>query len=404
MNYLDIIEKTTYYKERIMKSFLQKGMFPNKLAIQKKMDDLNVRLAIYRKKAAASGSNFNADDFNAGMEAIYQDLRILYAVALKLSIDEYNNLQSYLNSHLTELETFARHCEHKAKFEIDNSYLGETVYLQTYGFKIKRENAMATIDLGEITAPQGSKVACLFDAQDITPNTVLFKFDDKYCSPYSLNNDTFTVPGVPNISEYDYETAEGTIINNAQILRPDNLSAKDESDYIIYAGKDEVMFTSASSPISSPIHNFYEKKPGQNISFNEGGRLEFRVVKGTYIHFSYSVAPVMQNFSGTSFDTIDKKDQKIIIEFDKPFTIGFSTNGQIYAAKRRGVTEKGNLIYPYFDKLHTFHIVEHNRGKMYHYKNVTVSISSLMMAIPLVINMIGIKLMATASKEEEVDT
>lgn len=403
MNYLDMIEKVTYYKERIMKSFLQKGIFPNKLTVQKKLDDLNVRLAIYRRKAAASGENFDADDFNAGMEAILQDLRILYTVALKLSIDEYNNLQSYIDSHLTELETFARHCERKARFEMSNSYLGETVYIQTYGFKINRENSMATIDLGEIVAPQGARLACLFDGQNVTPDSVLFKFGDKYCAPYSLNNDSFIVPGTAEVKEYDYETSKDIIINSSQILKPEGLTAKDESDYIIYGGKNELMFIPASSPSTTPTHEFYEKKPGQSLSFSEGGRLEFRILKGTYIHFNYSVAPTIQNFSGTSFDTIDKNDQKIILEFDQPFTIEFSTNGQIYAVKRRGVTEKGILVYPHFDNLHTFHIVEHNRGAMYRYRNVTVTVSKLLLNAPLVINMIGIKLLSTSGKEEEVD-
>ncbi len=398
-----MIEKTTYYKERIMKSFLQKGMFPNKMTVQKKLDDLNIRLAIYRRKAVVGGENFNADDFNSGMEAILQDLRILYMVALKLSIDEYNNLQSYLDSHLTELETFARHCERKAKFEMSNSYLGETVFVQTYGFNITRENSSATINLGEIVAPQGSRIACLFDGQNITPDNVLFKFDDKYCAPYALNNDSYTVPGVAKIKEYDYETSKDIIINNSQILKPEGLLAQDENDYIIYGGKDELMFTPASSPSTTPIHHFYEKKPGQSITFDEGGRLEFRILKGTYIHFNFSVTPTVQNFSGTAFDTIDKTDQKIILEFDRPFTIEFNTNGQIYAVKRRGVTEKGSLIYPYFDKLHTFHIVEHCRGEMRHYKDVTVTISNLLLSTPLVINMIGIKLLSTAGKEEEVD-
>lgn len=404
MNYLDMIEKVTYYKERIMKSFLQKGMFPNKLTVQKKLDDLNIRLAIYRRKVAISGSSFNADDFNAGMEAILQDLRILYGVALKLSVDEYNNLQSYLDSHLTELETLARHCERKARFEMSNSYLGETVYIQTYGFKILRENSSATINLGEILAPRGAKLACLFDGRDISPDNVLFKFGDKYCAPYSLNNDSFTVPGEAEIKEYDYENSKDIIVNGSQILKPAGLlEAKDESDYIIYGGKDEVMFTPASSPSTTLIHHFYEKKPGQNLSFSEGGRLEFRILKGSYIHFSYSVTPTVQNFSGTSFDTIDKTDQKIILEFDRPFTIGFNTNGQIYAVKRRGVTNKGSLIYPHFDDLHTFHIVEHCRGIMQTYKDVTVTISNLLLGSPLVIDMIGIKLLSTSGKEEEVD-
>ena len=403
LNYLDMVEKATYYKERIMKSFLQKGMFPNKMTVQKKLDDLNMRLAIYRHKAAASGENFNADDFNAGMEAILQDLRILYTVALKLSIDEYNNLQSYLDSHLTELETFARHCERKAKFEIGSSYLGETVFIQTYGFNISRENSTATIDLGEIVAPMGGKIACLFDGRDISPDNVLFKFGNQYCSSYALNSDFITVPGTAEVKQYDYETSKDIIVNDAQILKPEGLVAKDESDYIIYAGKDEVMFTPASSPSSTPIHHFYEKKLGQNLTFDEGGRLEFRITNGSYIHFDYSVAPTTQNFSGSAFDTIDKTDQKIILEFDKPFTIGFDTNGQIYAVKRRGTTEKGTLIYPYFDELHTFHIVEYNRGDMFHYKDVTVTVSNLLLNAPLVINMIGIKLLSTSGKEEEVD-
>lgn len=404
MNYLDIIEKTTYYKERIMKSFLQKGMYPNKVTVQKKLDDLNVRLAIFRRKAVAGGNYFSADDFNAGMEAILDDLRILYRIALKLSIDEYNNLQSYIDSHLTELETFARHCERKSSFEINNSYLGETVYIQTYGFTIKRENSTAVISLGEVKAPRGSKVACLFDGQNIAPDNVLFKFGGKYCSPYSLNKDTFTIPGEAAVNSYDYETAKNAVVSSSRLLKPENLTAKDENDYIIYAGKNELMFSPASSPASTIIHHFYEKKLGQNVSFSEGGRLEFRVIEGSYIHFSYSVKPTMQNFEGTSFDTIDKKDQKIVIEFDKPFTIGFNTNGKIYAVKRRGVTEKGSLIYPYYDKLNTFHIIEHSRGEMYTYSDVTVTISNLLLNTPLTINMIGIKMLATAGKEEEVDT
>lgn len=403
MNYLDIIEKTTYYKERIMKSFLKKGMFPNKVTMQKKLDDLNVRLAIYRRKAVASGEYFNADEFNTGMEAILEDLRILYKIALQLSIDEYNSLQSYLDSHLTELETFARHCERKAMFEMNNSYLGETVFLQTYGFKISRENATATINLGDAKTPQGSRVACIFDGKNITPNNVLFKFNDKYCAPYALNNDSFVIPGKAKINEYDYDATDNVIVNDSQILKPETsekFTAKDESDYIIYAGRDEVTFT----PASSSFHRFVEKKPGQSISFNEGGRLEFRVLKGSYIHFDYSVAPTVQNFTGSSFDTIDKNDQKIILEFDRPFAVSFSTNGKVYAIKRRGMTEKGNLYYPHFDKLYTFHIVEYERGEMYTYKDVTVTISNLLLNTPLEINMIAIKLLATAGEEEEVDT
>lgn len=403
-SYLDMIEKATYYKERVMKSFLCKGIFPNKIAVEKKLEDINIRLAIYRNKAVTQGDNFDADEFNIAMEAILDDLRIIYKVLLKLSIDEYNNLQSFLNSHLSELETFARHCERKARFEMGNSYLGETVYLQTFGFDVTKENSTAIINLGRIQAPQGSKLACLFDGQDISPNDVLFKFGSRYCSPYSLNKDFFKMPGIASKKEYDYDTSQDVVVNNFQILKPENFIAKDESDYIIYGGKDMVMFTPASSPSSTPIRHFYDKVPGQTISFDEGGRLEFRVLNGSYINFSYSEAPVSQNFTGTSFEAINRKDQKIIIEFDRPFTVGFNTNGQLYAVKRRGTTEKGYLIYPYFDDLHSFHIVEYNRGEMFAFEDVTVTVSNLVLNTPLNIDMIAIKLLSTEGKEEEVDT
>ena len=387
-----------------MKAFLQKGMFPNKLAVQKKLDDLNVKLSIFRHKAAAAGERFNADDFNAGMEAILEDLRILYKVALQLSVEEYNNLQSYLDTHLSELETLAKHCERKASFEMNNSYLGETIYLQTYGFRIAQQNSSAKIDLGNIKMPKGSKAACLFDGQGITPDNVLFQFGDRYCSPYSLNSDCFAAPGEAEIKEYDYEITDSVIVDGSQLLKPDRFIAKDENDYIIYAGRGEVMFTPASSPSSTPIHHFYEKKIGQNLHFDEGGRLEFRVTGGSYIHFDYSTAPVSQNFKEAAFDNIDQKDQKITLVFDKPFTIGFDTNGEIYAVKRRGETGRGYLVYPYFDDVHTFHIVEYGRGEMMEFKDVSVTISNLVLTTPLVINMIGIKLLSTAGKEEEVDT
>lgn len=183
--YLDQINKINYYKQKIIEELSSSGIFPNNILIQNKIDDIDTKLAIFQYISVSETDVFDVDKFNEDLLRIYNDLLILYSLTYKMSVNEYENIKSYAETHLLELEDLARMYEYKTKEELDSTSLGNTVFFQSNGFNITYNNGIAIIDLGKITLHNASKVACIFKAENVSSEQVVFNFDDKYnCSPY----------------------------------------------------------------------------------------------------------------------------------------------------------------------------------------------------------------------------
>ena len=134
--YLDQINKINYYKQKIIEELSSSGIFPNNILIQNKIDDIDTKLAIFQYISVSETDVFDVDKFNEDLLRIYNDLLILYSLTYKMSVNEYENIKSYAETHLLELEDLARMYEYKTKEELDSTSLGNTVFFQSNGFNI----------------------------------------------------------------------------------------------------------------------------------------------------------------------------------------------------------------------------------------------------------------------------
>lgn len=378
--YIDEIEKISYYRERIMQELTRLGVYPDTIAVSEWLEDFDAKLALFTHRYVSTGDNFDTEEFNEAFELIAADLKILYKLVYQLSIEKYKELKEYVDGHLAELQAMAKKYEYKTKFEIDSTSLGDTVFFQANGFDVTQDNSTARVNLGSIEVSNGSQLACIFEADNVADENVVFSFNGKNCSPYSLNRDFFTVPGEIKKNTYTYEVPDGETINSAHVMNVAGLAPSSSNKYIIYAGKDQVATT----------YDYYNKVEGTPLTFTDAGRVTFYVLNGSFINFDFSETPLSQNFTGTSIANLDTY-QKITFEYPLGFSFDFITDGDIYATKGEGVIQDDKLYYPNGDNVRDFYIEEHLMENKTTYDNVTVTVSNLKDNAALVINAIAIK-------------
>lgn len=382
--YLDQIAKINYYKQRIIEELTKNGIFPNDILIQNKLEDINTALAIFQYIKTKEASVFDVEKFNEDMLRIYNDLLILYKLAYAASKKEYEDIKSYAETHLLQLEELATSYEYKTKLELDSTSLGETIYFKANGFNVKNNNGVSIIDLGKIDLHSASKIACLFEGTGIKDEQVVFSFNDNNCSPYSYNKDFFIVPGTIYKTTYTYNMPTDTIKKTSYEMAIDNLVPDKKNKYIIYGGKNRV-----SSQLGS-IKTFYNKIDGLGINLNDTGTIIFYIYDGTFINFDFSTEPLETNFNGNHIENLDKV-HKIVIKYYAGFSFNFETDGTIYATREKGFIENNKLYYPNTDDVDTFLIEEYTNKNTVTYNNAKVTISNLLKDEPLDIKTIAIK-------------
>jgi hypothetical protein len=378
--YIDEIAKIRYYKQRIMQELTRVGIYPNTVAVNERLEDFDAKLALFTHAYIAAGETFDTDQFNEEFQLIREDLKIIYQLVYELAVERYEELRKYANTHMAEFNNMANKYLYKTKLEIDSTALGDTAYFQTSGYDITTEKSTAHIDLGPLEVHSGSRLACIFDADSIEPQNVVFSFDKQNCSPYSLNHDFLTVPGAIKYNKYTYDMPDEETVNAMRIMNLTGFTPSIENRYIIYGGRNQIATDSS----------YYEKENGVALSFSDAGRITFYVVGGTFINFTFNKKPLSQNFTGTSIEQIDKH-QKFTMEYDVGFVIDFATDGVVYATRENGIVRNGMLYYPTSSSVQTFYIEEYLMENKTSYKDVSVTISNLKDNRPLMINTIAIK-------------
>ena len=383
--YLDQINKINYYKQKIIEELSSSGIFPNNILIQNKIDDIDTKLAIFQYISVSETDVFDVDKFNEDLLRIYNDLLILYSLTYKMSVTEYENIKSYAETHLLELEDLARMYEYKTKEELDSTSLGNTVFFQSNGFNITYNNGIAIIDLGKITLHNASKVACIFKAENVSSEQVVFNFDDKYnCSPYDYNKDFFIVPGDIDKNTYFYTLPENCNKVSLYEMSLENFVPDKNNKYVIYGGKNCI------SSILGNNKTFYKKTIDIGLTLTGAGKIVFYVLNSSYIEFDFSTKPISTNFNNNCIDN-PEKEQKIVIEYYGSFSFNFFTDGVIYATKENGIITDNKLYYPNADDINSFYILEYLNTKTTDYNNVKVIISDLLDDNLLTINTIALK-------------
>jgi hypothetical protein len=366
--YRDAVLKIDFYKAKIMQELSKRGVYPDDLTVQSRVNGIDNGLAVFRYMEATPGLEFDTEKYNTDMTYIWQDLYFLYRLVYELTVKEYVSLKSYVDCHLAELEDMARKYRYKTQLEIGSTALGKTIFFQANGYSASYKDDTMVIALGSITAAKGSRLACIFDADDISSDKVIFSFGNKNCSPYSYNQDFFRVPGEARTVTHNFNLPTDLLINSSFQLNVANFKPKIDSQYIVFGGKDTVAQYDSSSN-----QTFIKKQQGNPCVVLKAGRIEFYVYKGTFINFDFSKQPLNKNFAETTVNNL-KKHHKIVLECEANFVFDFVTDGQVYAVRRDGVVKDDKLYYPTAVQVHDFLIEEFLPGEIITYDNVVVTV------------------------------
>ena len=388
--WIDAVEKLKYYKERIMQELTSMGVYPDAIAVQEQLEDYDAELSIFAHRYAVAGAEFDVDNFNKEFAAIAEDLRIIYKLVNELAIKRYEEVKEYAETHLAELRAMAQKYNVKTKFEIDSTSLGETVFFQASGFDTTIDNSTAKIALGNIEVHKGAQLACIFDAEDVKQENVVFTIGGNNCSPYELNHDLLKIPGEMTKNIYHYVVPEGEVINSAHALNVENFTPSTDNSYLIYGGHNMV----------AGRYDYHEKFEDTPLEFGGQGRVSFWVLDGTFINFTFSNAPKTSNFNGTSITKM-KKHHKIVMEYDKGFSFDFVTDGTVYATRSQGIISDGKLYYPNGDNVRDYYIEEYTANSKVTFSDAVVTISGLKENKPLTINTIAVKETLTMDNLED---
>lgn len=339
-SYDDQIEKVKYLRDRIASSLVRSGIYPDNATINKRLESVDTKLALFQYTNVQESAKFDTEKANTDFLLIYHDLLILYQLVYDYHFKKYEALRAYVDTHLTELETLASKYEFKTNFETANTNLGDTVFFQTSGFDMDIDNSVATIDLGTVSFNKGSKAAFFIEGNYFKNDNVKFYLgNDLMCDPYTIRNNTVTIPGEAAFNTYACTFTDDITKNSMFVLNGTAFTPNQKDRYIIYTGENKVKVTSGSTS------TYQDKAANTSLTEYNSGRVTFYVLNATYITFDMSKAPLSRNFSGYNIDS-PATHQKITFEYEGPFTFNFMTDGDVYAEKATGIIKDNELYYP----------------------------------------------------------
>lgn len=355
MQYYDEIEKLKYMRDRIASSMVAAEILPDRIAIDKRLQDIDAKLALFQHINVKEGTLFDVERFNSDFMAIYQDLLILYKLTYEASVKRFNDTKAYIDTHLTQLEAYADRYSRKAEFESGGVATGKTIFFQGNGFSPQTSGFYTILDLGDVEVSKGSKVTFHIDGRNFDINDTVFTLGDMHCTAYKVAHDYVEIPGEAKYNLLQYDIPDDIVRNSTFPIQLPNFTPAINNRYVIYGGRDKITNTHSS------LEYFYEKDKEQPVTLEEKtGRVSFYVIGATYIDMDFTHERLSQNFAGTSIPA-PQKHQLVTFEYNaENFSFNVNTDGIIYAVCRCGAVKDTTLYYPQADpELCDFRIEEY---------------------------------------------
>lgn len=363
-----------------MQELIRSGHIPDIKKADEIIEGIDTRAPIFTHNTILSGDTFNVEAFNQEMQLIADDLKISYQVFNEIAVKKFNELQEYTNVHLNELQCIANKYEYRNLFETSSSSLGKTVLFKADNFDVTIDNDIAIVHLGEQELTAGSQIACFFNSDVVDNNNVTFDFGDISCSPYTINKDTFNVPGDKNIKTYECNIDTSTIVNSDYKMDIEKFIPNNSYDYVIYSGKNKIETHDGYEDIFVSSAKFYDHPT----------RIKFYVLDASYIKIDTSKTPLSYNYKNNIIDK-PEHSQQISMEVPENTMLTVDTDGVIYAEKEKGYIYDGELYYPSFRNMNTYLIEEYDKTKKISYENITVTIRNIKTDYPFSVNSIALK-------------
>lgn len=363
--YLDVTQKLQYYKEELLKSFIKKGIYPDNNLISNNLADIDTKLALFKNYNKSTGEYFDVNEYNECLKLIYKDITILYSILEELAIKEFNELQNYISSYITELNSVVETYEARATYETNSTTLGETLLFQNNNFTVSNDNSTTIVTLDDVEFEAASEVACIANVNNVDTSNVVFSFvngdTELTVAPYNIGNATLVIPGDKTTTTYDYsltstQTTSGSILLNIDA----DIAVKNK--YTVLAGKDKMF-------INYKDDNTYKTQDIPNSSgsliFSEKMYINFYVVGGNSITFKFNKKPVATNFP-IDENTITGLDSvhHFYLEVDEDFYFEVELDkGNIYAVNEEGIINNNKLYYTGPNIVTDFHVIEEAPGE-----------------------------------------
>lgn len=342
----DIELKLNYYKKKIIKDFIKKGIYPDNSLIQSKLNNIDFRLSIFKKIRIKEGSYFNAKEINECINDIYEDLNILYELLYEITEKEYLNLKYYIQSHLNELQSLSEVYLKRTELETFSTSLGKSILFQYNKFDINKKDNNTIINLGQVELEKADRIICIARINNVTYNNILFNLKQVNsvltCNLYNYNHETLIIPGEKNKILYETSINNFQKINgNIKLAIAPDIS---NSSFITLCGKDKILYKKADK-----TGEIIEEKPiGINsLSFSTHSYIDFYVVGGSGISFRFNKRPIATNFNIDN-NKIENLNyiHHFFIECDEGFSFDFELEkGFVYAVKEDTIIEKNELFY-----------------------------------------------------------
>ena len=326
--YLDEIEKIKFYKERIAEKLLSYGIVANKERIQKELDEIDLKLAIFSQAYIQSGSQFSVDTFNAQKQDIYQDLVILYKLVYHLAEDRIEKTRTRIRYELDDLRNRVKEFQYLVDAQTVSVY-GKTVFHQACDFVQEYQDGQVIIDLGPVTVSSGAYLAPMLSSDEINIEDVTFVFTEAdsaeiRSAAYNYGKNYVKILGNYQLSMQTY-TCQDKVFGKELIPAGEGLS--EENRYNLFLNQNQILVRDLDGYGSG----YKNKMPELYYTADGREEISFYVYGASKIQFAVMGELEYKNFVGDEIIS-PKQRQKIILRGNH-FSFDIKTDGIVYADK-----------------------------------------------------------------------
>lgn len=372
--YKDVVKKFNYYKESVLKEFVQNGIYPDNSLIESRLKSIDMYLSIFKHHKIMPGERFNPAEYNEYIKLIYSDLKILFELLYELQIEEYHKQQNFITSYINELYAVVDMYKKRAEYENASTTFGKTLLFQNSSFKISNDNSTSIIELEDLNITNASSISCIANINNVDPDNLLFVFVDKsditgntkyQITPFNYSGEILTMPGTKMITKTEIEMPEDQKITGPVVLDINEV-IDTKNKYTVLGGKNKI-FINYKDQNKYDINDIPTSMG--SLIFSDKTYINFYVVGGNSVSFKFNKKPLAANFPTDEQRISNLKDiHHFFIECDKDFSFEIEIDkGDIYAVKEYGIINNDKLYYTGTNLIRDFNIIEEKVGELKEY-------------------------------------
>lgn len=342
VNYKDVLLKTAYYRDIVIKELAKYGQPITNESINERLNLIDRYMSIFSHTKRLPEEYFDAALFTKEMSEIHQDLEFLYELLYDLAVVEFEDVKAYADCHLREIEKKTREYKARVDIETNSSFIGETIFYKDGPFPWFTRDNYAYTDLGTVDIRPGSKVAFLASGANLSNKNIMIGLvkgaDTVFIQPYNYGHDTFTVAGSSTINSYEVNINEEVLLKNTFELTPEKMEPNPNNSYIAYCGRNKILITQDKER--------EHVKQEEDYSFLVDGNWEvsFYIKGGTYAKFEFSKSIKNKNFEGIEIHNLSNA-HRIRMKDEGAFGFSVKTDGEIYAEQKMCYVQDEKLIH-----------------------------------------------------------